>query len=303
MNRYTRWDAMRDTARHMVVVAMVSMVAGCGGGGASQSSQSLVRVNGDEITIHQLNAQLQGANISPDKSTQAGQELLKLLVDRQILVQEAIKTNVERQPGVMQALENARARILAQAYLEEKLARLPRPTAAEVAAYRNAHPALFAARTLYVMEQLVFDPVSDQAALTSLSETASELEQVKSWLEARKVAYTQTTTTYRPEAMAPELLARLQTMKPGELIFLSGNGRTVVGQMAERIAQPLSEKESRPLIEQLIARQQQTQAVESEVTRLRKLASIEYLNQKYAPPASGNKAAATPSTEQGVAGL
>jgi len=303
MDQYAKLGGMVNTTRHMAVAAMLALVTGCSGGGASQTSQSLVRVNGDEITVHQLNAQLQGANISPDKVAQAGQEFLKLLVDRQILVQEAIKTNVERQPGVMQALENARARILAQAYLEEKLARLPRPTAPEVEAYRNAHPELFAARTLYVMDELVFDPVRDQAALEALSETASGLDEVTGWLAARKVAYTRTRTTYRPEAMAPELLARLRAMQAGELIFLSGNGRTVVGLMTERIAQPLPEKEARPLIEQMIARQKQAQAVEAEVTRLRKLASIEYLNQKYAPPASGAKAAAANSTEQGVAGL
>lgn len=303
MDKYVRLSGMRDTARHTALVAMIAMIAGCGGSGASQTSQSLVRVNGDEITVHQLNAQLQDANITPDQSAQAGRDLLKLLVDRQILVQEAIKTNVERQPGVMQALENARARILAQAYLEEKLARLPRPTASEVEAYRNAHPELFAARTLYVMDQLLFDPVSDQAALNALSENASALEQVEDWLEARKVAYTRTRTTYRPEAMAPELLAKVQAMKPGEMIFLNGNGRTVVGLMAERIAQPMPEKASRPLIERMIAQQKQTQAVEAEVARLRKLASIEYLNQQYAPPAPSAKAAATTSTEQGVAGL
>ena len=106
-------------AKLALMLAALGLLASCGDKKASEEKvgQSIVSVNGDEITIHQLNAELQRANVQPAQQEMAGKQITKALVDRQILVQEAIKEKLDRNPKVMQAIESAKTQILAQAYL------------------------------------------------------------------------------------------------------------------------------------------------------------------------------------------
>ena len=76
----------------VLMLAALGLLVSCGDKKPAEekAGQSIVRVNGDEITIHQLNAELQRANVQPAQQELAGKQITKSLVDRQILVQQAI---------------------------------------------------------------------------------------------------------------------------------------------------------------------------------------------------------------------
>ena len=271
-------------AKLALMLAALGLLASCGDKKASEEKvgQSIVSVNGDEITIHQLNAELQRANVQPAQQEMAGKQITKALVDRQILVQEAIKEKLDRNPKVMQAIESAKTQILAQAYLEGKVASIASPTEAEVTEYRVQHPEIFANRKIYVMDELSFiAESSSRQDLEALSNSAKTLEDVTSWLAAHQIKYGRTQAAHAAESLPAELLNKLSKMVVGDLIFVNSNGRTLAGRMVEIKNVPISEADAKPLIGRILAGQKRKQVAEAEMARLRGLAKIEYINKKF----------------------
>jgi EpsD family peptidyl-prolyl cis-trans isomerase len=262
---------------------MLGLITSCGKkNGDEKASQSIARVNGDEITIHQLNNELQRANVQPSQQDAAGKQITQKLVDRQILVQEALKNKLDRNPRVMDTIENARLQILAQAYLEDKVSSIAKPTEAEIADYHAKHTDIFANRKVYVMDEVVFSVGADKVAeLQSLSNSAKTLDDVNKWLDANQIKSARTQAAHAAETLPPELLSKLSKMVVGELIFINANGRTIAGRMVEIKEVPISEVDAKPLIERILTGQKRKQAAEDEMKRLRSTAKIEYINKKF----------------------
>jgi len=289
----------RVSGRHLIVTLLMFyatfLLAACDkkgadGSGEVKAGQSIVRVNGDEITIHQLNLEMQRANIQPAQQEVAGKQIAKSLVDRQILVQEAVKSKLDRNPNVMQAIESAKAQILAQAYLESKVPSTP-PTEAEVVAYRTQHPEIFANRKVYVMDEASFvvDAANTQS-VQSLSQVAKTVEDVTAWLDSHQIKFTRNTAAHAAETV-PELLEKFSKMVVGDLIFINGNGRTLVGRMVEIKDMPISDADAKPLVERILTNEKRKKSAEAEMARLRATAQIEYLNKKFEPSTAAKSAA------------
>jgi len=86
-----------------LILVVLGLVASCGKkNGDDKASQSLVRVNGDDVTVLQLNNEMQRANVQAGQQDEAGKQIVSALVDRQILMQEAHKNKLDRNPRVMQ---------------------------------------------------------------------------------------------------------------------------------------------------------------------------------------------------------
>jgi peptidyl-prolyl cis-trans isomerase C len=273
-----------------LMLVILGLMTSCGKKNSEEkASQSIVRVNGDEITVHQLNDELQRANVRPDQQEEAGKQITQKLLDRQILVQEALKTKLDRNPRVLQAIENARMQILAQAYLEDKTSSLAKPTEAEIVDYRMKHPDIFANRKIYIMDELVFAIDAGNAQeLQSLSDSAKTLDDVTQWLGAHQIKYARSQAAHAAETIPTELLTKLGKMVVGDLIFINSNGRTMAGRMIEIKEVPISEKDSKPLIERILIGQKRKQTAEAEMARLRSAAKIEYINKKFEPIAGSN---------------
>jgi EpsD family peptidyl-prolyl cis-trans isomerase len=289
--KLTNNGRLNQLVKMVFVLTAVGFLASCDkknteADGEAKIGQSIVRVNGDEITIHQLNIEMQRANVRPEQQDIAGKQITKSLVDRQILVQEAVKSKLDRNPNVMQAIESAKAQVLAQAYLESKVPAVA-PTEAEVTSYRIAHPEIFANRKVYVMDEAAFvvDPANAQD-VQLLSQTAKTVEDVTAWLDAHQIKYTRSSATHAAETVPAELLAKLSKMVAGDLIFVNGNGRTMVGRVVDVKNVPISDADAKPIIERILAGEGRKKAAEAELARLRGLAKIEYINKKFEPSAA-----------------
>jgi EpsD family peptidyl-prolyl cis-trans isomerase len=286
-----------------LLLVMLASTTSCGKKSAdAKASQTIVRVNGDEITMHQINSELQRANVRPDQLNVAGKQLASALVDRQILIQEAEKAKLDRKPRVIQAIENAKMQIVAQAYIENKMATVVKPTSSEITEYRAKHADIFANRKVFVIDELAFKVEPGMAAdVESFSNTAKSTEEVTQWLNARQISFLQTRASHASETIPPELLAKLATLVVGDMVFVNANGTTIAGQVLEIKDAAISEKDSKPLIERIIFDQKRKQIMEDEMKRLRSAANVEYINKKFepatvmqTPPSQATQASAKP---------
>jgi len=276
-----------------VGITLLSMLSACGDGkeSAAKAGQSIVSVNGEEITVHQVNSALQHTQIDPKQKEQAAKQIVKSLIDQQILVQAAMDAKLDRNPQVMTAIEENKQQILAKAYLQSKVANITKPTDAEIMTYHDEHPNVFANRKLYAMEEIAFvvtpELIKDLEALSNVAKTS---EEVIAWLNQHQIKFNTARKVHAAESLPMKLLDKMSAMQLNELIFVNGPGQIVVGKLLETKTQPIDIEQAKPLIERAIMNEKQQRAAQAEMERLTKSAKIVYLDKNYDLSATQNAA-------------
>lgn len=280
--------------RAAIAVALACTLAACGGDKSAKSGQALASVNGEEITAMQLNEELQRSGVSAEQAQQpaVSKQLLESLVDRQLLVNEAVKEKMDRDPQVVRAIERAKSLLIAQAYIQKKVGTVAKPTAAEVAAYYNAHPGFFSQRKVFDMRQLIINGSDIDDTLKGIIDNAKSLEEVAAYMDAHKVKFSRNQISRSSSDLPPELSARLLAMKPGQLFLVKEGARSVLATVVDIKDAPVTLEVATAQIEQYLFGNKNKEAASDEVKRLRAAAKIEYLNKAAEQPAA---AAATPA--------
>ncbi len=271
-------------------------LAGCGNkAGESKPGQALASVDGKEITVLQLNEELARAGVPAARQDAAAKQLLRALIDRQLLENAAAREKLDRDPKVMEAVERARSLIVAQAYIQKRIGAVARPTPAEVEDYFNKHPEFFGNRKQFTMNELVI-PAADLTAETrAAADRARSLDEVAQWLDAHKIKYGRTQVTRNTTDVPPQLSARLLGMPKGQLFVVREGERALLVAVAEVRDAPLTLEVAAPQIEQYLAGAKNKELAEAELQRLRAGARIEYIDKAMMPDARTGAAAVAPS--------
>jgi EpsD family peptidyl-prolyl cis-trans isomerase len=242
-------------------------------------TQVAARVNGDEITVHQIDGAVQRlGNVPQDKVQQVNNQALKALVDQQLLVQQALKDKLDRNPNVMQAIEGARQQILAQAFIQTKAENAPKPTDAEISEFINKHPELFSARRIYRLQEINIQDALGKADLIRSQLTASKnVEEFAQWLKAQNFKFNASQAERSAEQLPSAFATRLLNVKPGQAIIANNNGTLVVMLVAAAASQPLSAEQAKPVAGHILMTQKQREIAEQQLKTLRSAAKIEYL--------------------------
>ena len=232
---------------------VLAALAGCGDKAKpSKHGQALVNVNGEEITVLQLNEEMQRAGVPAARQQQAGKQLLQALIDRELLAHAAMDEKLDRDPKVMQAFERARSLIVVQAYMQKRLAKLPPPTPAEVAAYYKEHPDYFDKRKQFRMEQLMIAANALTPELRAAADSARSLEEVAVWLDAHGVQYARSQVTRSTADLNPALSKKLLAMGKGQLFSVREGERAMLLALAEVRDAPVPLAVAAPQIAQFL---------------------------------------------------
>lgn len=300
-----------------VLLAAATVLGACGGGdGGKTVTQVAARVNGDEISVHQINFVLQRTpGIPPERAAEARKEVLERLLDQELFVQRAKASKLDRDPDVMQRLEAARRDVLAKAYSERAAAQTARPDAAEIDAFFASNPGLFAQRRIWRLNEIVLPGLP-----VNWSQFAKEMEATRSAAEAADLlrrhgieTSVATNVSRGSEAIPLEVLPKFAALKDGEMAIFRNGVQIVIAEIRSSRAAPLDAKQAGPAIEQFITNKRRTEAVQAEVKRVRETAKIEYRGDFAAgkpPPAPAAGKPADPgdrrekdTLEKGISGL
>jgi EpsD family peptidyl-prolyl cis-trans isomerase len=301
--------------RLLLLCVGAAVLCACGRKPADNTpGQALVSVDGVEITVMQLNDELARAGVKAANEQAASRQLLQALIDRQLLLAEAVRAKLDRDPKVMQAIERSRALIVAQAWLQRRIGELAQPAAAEIESYYYAHPQFFGARKQFAMDQLQLPATALTPALKEVVERATSLDDVNGWLTANKMQAGRSHVTRSTSDLAPALAAKLLAMRKGQVFAVQEGDRALVIALRDVQDAPVTLAIARPQIAQFLLKQRQKESASTEIARLRADAKIDYLNKALAAPPAGTAAAtaaAAPATDatagaaldRGVAGL
>jgi len=221
-----------------------------------------------------LIAKVNGIAIS-SREPAAGQALEKI-IDRELLVQQALAAGLDRDPLMLQSIDHARRQLLAQAWLE-RTAAAARATPEEIRAFYAGNPALFRERRIYRLRELaVSAPAELVAVLRAEAARAADLEEVAAWLRSRDARFSAFNLTQPAEQVPLSQLPQLARMKEGEIVvFATPLGASVL-QLLYAEEAPLSEQQAAPVIEQFLAARKRMELAAAEVRKLRSSARIEY---------------------------
>lgn len=309
--RATATPSKRLLCAGLIAMAVLSLSA-CGSK-EKAPGQSIAKVNGDEITVHQLNEELQRLG---GQQGVTNKQVLEALVDRQLVLGEALKEKTDRDPAVMQAIERAKAQIYVQAYLQKKIGSNAKPTKTDIDNFFEKNPDLFAQRKQYDLKELVIETKSLSPELSALIDAAKSLEEVATWLDSKNIAYTRAQISRTSTDLPAEMIKTLKAMQKGQLFTIKEGARSLLVSLHEIKDAAVTMAIAAPQIEQFLISKKNKEASEAELARLRALGKIEYLNPEIinkdqavtatvapAPTAKPENKPDDASINRGVAGL
>lgn len=280
----------------VAALAAAVLLVGCGDKKEKAASQTAVKVNKDEITVHQINFVMQQQrNLRPEQADAASKQILERLIDQQLAVQRADDLKLDRDPRVVQQLEAVRREVLARAYVEKVGEAATKPTPEEIKKYYDEKPALFSDRRIYSIQEIAIEAKPEQVQVLRDQLAASKsINEFVEYLKANDFKFSGNQAVRAAEQLPLNSLESFSRMKDGQAAMVpAANGVQVVVLAGSR-SQPVSEEQARPAIEQFLLNERKRKLVEEDMKSLRTAAAIEYVG-KFAELAASAPAAVPPA--------
>jgi EpsD family peptidyl-prolyl cis-trans isomerase len=305
---------------HCTLAVATALILSACNADKKPTTQLAAKVNGDEISVHQVNNALSQIRAVPaEKLEDTRRQVLDKLVYQQLAVQQAIEEKLDRSPEVVMAIDAARRDVLTRAYLGKVAAGVETPSAEEASKYYAAHPELFAERRIFNVQEIGVPPGAVAAESLREAATGKSMDEVASWLKSNNVPFAAKAERRSAEQIRPDVLAVLNSLKDGQTAVVESPQGVALIRVAGSAAAPLEEAASLQAIQQFLASQQAREVIAQDMERLKGKAKIEYLNDFAAPlpapsapgvpndivakPPSGDSQAVSANLEKGVAAL
>ncbi|MHB1214969.1 MAG: EpsD family peptidyl-prolyl cis-trans isomerase [Thiobacillus sp.] len=262
------------------------LVVGCGDkkdeaaeDGKAAPTQVAAKVNGTELTVHQVNYALQRIpNLDKDQAKAASLQVVRNLVDQEVIAQKALSDKLDRDPTVVQALDAARRQILAEAYMSRKLGTPAEPSDAEVTDYFNTHPELFTKRKIYRLQEIAIKAPKDKHdAIRAQLGASKTLNDFATWLKAENYEVKASQGVKPAEQLPQEMLPQLAKMPDGQAMVVNTPDGLLVVVLADSQVQPVTLEQAKPAIARLLQKQARQKAAKAELDALKAAAKIEYV--------------------------
>ena len=286
------------TSSAAISAAVVALLlVGCGGGDNSdKASQTAVRVNKEEITVHQINYVLQRQQgLKAEQLEAASKQVLERLIDQALAVQQAQALKLNRDPRVVSQIEASKREIMARAYTERIGESVTKPSNEEITAYYNDKPALFKDRRIFSLEELTIEAKPDQfAVLRDKLQTAKSMDELAEYLKANDYRFSGNQALRAAEQLPLAGLDAIAKMKDGDsVVTQTSTGLTVLFMIGSR-SEPVDEARARPAIEAFLGNQRKSEQVQRDVKALRDKAKIQYIG-KFGEGSVASGAASAPA--------
>ena len=275
---------MRLSARllFLLFISVTITLSACGKKGDASTKKSdtqvVAIVNGDEITIHQVNFQLSRmGQMNEAQAKLASKKVLTRLIEMQLLKQQAIEQKLDKNPGLLQALEASKDQMLAQAYLETMMAKAPKPSSSEIDEFYKSHPELFENRRVFRLQELMVN--IDKSKFSEIEVSLKDIKginEIAAWLKEKNYPFSANAAVKEAETLPSDMLKKLQVLKDGEILILPTEGALHIIHLAASQAAPISRIKATPIIEQYFMNQNKTNLAKKEMTALNEKAKIEF---------------------------
>lgn len=268
--------------RVLASVAFAAVLAASSACSKQAGGQSVAVVNGEEVSVPELNAELALAGLSGAADQQAAvSETLERVIHRKLLAQAAINRGVDRTPEYLIRQRRMNEELLVGLFSERLSGSVNAPTAAEINRFIAANPSMFQNRSTLFLEQIQLETASTASVLQDLKDDRS-LQSVAATLVKRGIPFERRSNRLSSAVVPPPLLRQIDQLQPGEPFIVPAGGRVVVSVVARREPAAVSMEQSRRDAAEILRKQKLADAISNQVEALRGSAKIDY-KEGYAP--------------------
>lgn len=271
-----------------VACAGIALLAGCH---KTPSGQVAATVDGKEVTLQEVNTELQAMNLPPtvDK-TLAQKAALQRVIERKLLVEAAEKKGIDKSPEYLAEKRRQDELLLAQTYARQQLAAIPMPTDAQVNKFMADHPTAFANRERLLLEQIRFAPPKDPKQLQVLSSDHS-LDAVAQHLTAMGIKFERGNAAIDTAQAPPEVITQIEKLPAGEPFVVPSPGVVTVSVIKGQQPIPTDPAQAKSASVGAWRQQQFSDLLGNQIKTMKDTAKISYQNGFGPPPANGAPAA------------
>ncbi len=296
---------MRSFALSTATLALVLTLTACGNkeGAALEKGQVLATVNGTDITVNELNAELIGAPLPPagEQRKAIEQQALQGLVDRTILAAIAREKAIDKSDIYISQKRRAEENLLVQLLQRDIASKIGPTTPTEAKTFMDSNPAMFAERKIYALDQIQFQMPQDMTKLKAY-EPLKTMEAVAAQLTADGLQFRRAPGTLDAATTNPNILRQVTALPEGEIFITPGNGAFIASRITGSKTVPFTDKKAEAFAMNAVQQKKIADATEKQLAERMKTAreAVKY-QEGYAPPkpAAGAAPAAAPKPAGG----
>lgn len=281
--------------RSVPVIALASLALMLSACQKKAEGQVVAVVNGEEITLTELNAEIAEMNLpaSADKNM-VRSRVLQRMVDRRLLVQAAKEAGLDRDPAYLTQERRMQEQLLVSMYGKKAMDTIKVPDPASLDRFISTHPGAFSGRKRFALDQLVIDVPSDPKRLKSL-EDAHSLDEVAARLTSMGITFAKGKGTLDSATVNPDILKRIEALPAGEPFIVPQGNKLLINVITGAQPVTLSNEQARQVAAQAMRNEELGKIGESRLKEAKAKAKIEYqpgFEPKPDAPTAGAKAAA-----------
>lgn len=228
-------------------------LASCGdkeGGEALEKGQVVATVGGKDVTVHELNAEVQGANlpqnINAEQKKQVENAALQQVVNRKILADIARERGLDKTPMFLIQERRAEEQILVQMLQRQMSSSVKAPGQTEVATFIAQNPNLFAERKIFTVDQIQFQTPKDSRILQKY-QPLKTMDEVAAQLKADGLQFRRAPATLDVATANPQLVEQVLKLPPTEIFIIPAGQVMVANKITETRTVPLTGPQAQQL--------------------------------------------------------
>lgn len=301
---------MRTSAVAGLTAAL--LLSGCGMFGGSKSSepptgQVVARVDGQDVTIHEVNAEIATLN-APASTPRRDLEraALQQVINRRLLANAARAQKVDESPDFVMQRRRAEEALLVQ-FLSNNIVRNIAPVnRTDAQRFIESNPNLFGERKFLVVDQIAFVPPPNMQQLNLGG--AKTMEAVEQVLTANNIEYRRAPSTIDAIGSDPRFINQVVDLlkrSPSELFMFpvpgaNGVPTMLVNRVTEQRVIPFTGENAIRYAQSILQNQKVQQVLQQEAQKIEKAELPKVVYQKgYEPPAPGKGGAPAPAPKAG----
>ena len=292
-------------ARSIAPLACVALVA-CHIPGTKEKApagQVVATVDGEEITVAELRAEMSNAPAQPNAAAAKALEKAALneIVARKLMAHAAHDQGLDKSPQFAMMKERANQTLLAQALQRKLASSVLTASRADAETFVAAHPTMFAERKILTLDQLRMPRPKTQADLNDFAPLHT-MPEIEALLTKKGIPFQKSVQTIDTLQTDPATIEKLMKLPPGEPFMIPAGDAIAINQIKDAKPNPLTGEEAVKVAMVAVKNQKTQQAVARGVNNLitANEAKIQY-NPAYKPdkplhlPVPGEAPAAAPA--------
>lgn len=286
---------MKLSGRPIVVSLSCVAMSACHFGGLlpakAPTGQVAAVVDGHEVTLLELRAELTGVNLPNDKARKtAEQAALRAVVTRKLIADAARKLGLDKTPDFALQKQRAEDALLAQALQTKVINETPAPSRDEALHFIGDHPNIFAERKIFTVDQIRMARPTDPALVQAL-QPLNTLDEVEVFLKKSNIEYRRGTGVLDAVGSDPRLIDAVVKLPPTELFVIPSGDSLLVNHITDTRIEPFTGEPAVKYALLVLGNQHKQEAVSKQFSQIMTngASAIQY-NKDYRPataPAAG----------------